>query len=491
MGKLGNIFGVLALLLAGAAAFFSFTISERRAEFRLRADKMAATVAEIVQAIDDESGTSVASEVSFTAGNVDEGTKGEGSLSAIKFHEAKDEGGEFADFQGVLEKAVDHVNSLATRRTQLAETIYVAAQTLEFPEDQFPEETVIEDTDEEEEEGDVEDDATEDEEEGDLEGALEGEEEGEEEEEEVEVQGVMARLAYLRDPDVFADAAERIQAHVAAVKDRDDAMLKTLTAAARVIDEPINEQALTARKESQDDEGNTELGAYPCEATLGDFEKNVVALDKRSTAYSQTLVAAMDKVKAHEDIFEWKADRTRIKSKRESDYGPAHSDYINDLMKLNEQLDNLVAARADLVAKKQRIGELETDLDVANKKVNEGTKTMEEQVATIRKLRRDLAVALGEDIPTTTDGGTTEIVGAVKRVDTEFNYVILNIGRGDKVTQGSEWLVARGDEYIARVKVAEVHQDNCVADILPLAMNGTVKPDDMVIRVDPPKQRQQ
>jgi len=488
MGKLGNIFGVLALLLAGAAAFFSFTISQRRAEFRLRADKMAATVAEIVQAIDDESGTSVASEVSFTAGNADEGTKGDGSLSAIKFHEAKDEGGEFADFQGVLDKAVEHVNDLATRRTQLADSLYTAAQILELREDQFPAEVMTEDEEEEEEDGDLEGDEVEGEgEEGEAE---EGEEEGEEEEEEVEVQGVVARLRDLGDPEVFADATERIQAHITAVKDRDDAMLKTLTAAAKVIDEPINEKALTARKESQDEEGNIELGAYPCETTLGDFQKNVVALDKRSAAYSQTLVAAMAKVKAHEDIFEWTADPTRVKSKRQSDYGPAHSKYLSDFIKLNEQLDNLVAARVDLVAKKKKIGELETDLEVANDKAKAADATVVERDRRIRELIRELAKR-GKIIDDDgTGGGGVEIVGAIKRVDSEFNYVILDIGRADLVTQGSEWLVARENEYIARVKVTEVHTNNSVADILPLAINGTVKPNDEVIMLNPPKKEQ-
>ena len=75
MGKLGTIFGVVAALLAIAAAVLSFMISGKRALYEDRASKLADTVAQMVDKLDQNSNSGAKAAVSFT---VAEGQKNGG-----------------------------------------------------------------------------------------------------------------------------------------------------------------------------------------------------------------------------------------------------------------------------------------------------------------------------------------------------------------------------------------------------------------------------
>ena len=434
MGKLSNIFGVLALLLAGAAAFFSFTISQRRAEFRLRADKMATAVVEIVRTVDTDSGTALASEVTFTPGDPKLRKKDSGALSSVEFHQAKDESGAYNAFQAHLDKALAHVRDLAKRRNDLAQVLTATAATLGLPEDHLAD----------------------------------------------------ADLRGLADSQAFSDATQTVQSHADALVRRDAAILDTLDKTAQAIGESIDKQALTTRKQEQNDEGEPQLGDYPCSFTLDAFRKGVTDLNERAEAFGRTIVAAMANVKRHEGIFEWSVSPADVKAKQKDSYDPAHIEFINDFGKINDQLDNLVAARIELVENKKRIDALETDLSAANAKIRDNEVTIGKRDLRIRELERRLAL-LDDNFQIDGAPSNKELVGQVRQVDPDYNYVILNLGKTDRISKGTELLVARGDEYVAKVRVTQVLDTISVADVLPVAAKGEVKPDDQVILAVPAK----
>lgn len=435
MGKLSNVFGILALLLAGGAAFLSFKISGRREEFRQRADKMAAAVVDIVKTVDEDSGTALASEVTFTPGDPKTRKKDSGSLSSVKFHEAKDESGNFPDFQEQIDKAVDHVDALAKRRNELAQILMGTVTSLGIPEDYLAE----------------------------------------------------ANLRTLADQAAFGDASQKVQSHADALKRRDDAMIEAIQATAQVLGEAIDGGSFSTRKQDQDEEGRIEYGDYGHASALNTVKNGVRSLNERAEAFGETIGSAMANVKRHEGIFEWSVDPRDVKSKNKASYDPAHIEFINDFVKLNEQLDNLVAARVELVEKKKRIDSLETDLSAANAEVKKAKDEIEAKNTEIRKLERELARLDPNRVIDGGGGGTTEreIEGIVRRVDTDYNYVILDLGKIDGLIAGTELLVARDGEYVAKVQVSEVLDTLSVADILPLAVRDVVKPDDQVILAVP------
>lgn len=426
MGKLSNIFGILALVLAGVAAYFSFTISARRAEFRLRADKESTALVEIVKAVDADSGTSLAGTVSFTPGNPTAGTKESGSLGWDSFHKAKDDSGAYAAFQDLLNQAVAHVNSLAKQRNDLAESLANVSTTMALPEGQL----------------------------------------------------AIADLRNLGDAETFGKATGTVERHIAAVAARDKAVIDALVQAGDAMELPVDRNALTTREQTRDSEDQPVLGDFACDRELSSFTTNVKDLNKRASDYGQTLVDAMDAVKEHKGVFAWSANRDRIQDR--NNYEGALTQIANDFGKINEQLDGYVAAKNEIADLNTKVDKLEGDLDEAQKDLTSTQDKLVKAQSRIEYLEKLANVESDSITPEQIAAMAKNIEGQVISVDHEFNYVILNLG-ANKVKDNMELLVARGDKLVAKVRVAKVLSKISVADILPIAMQDTVKPDDRVI----------
>jgi chromosome segregation ATPase len=425
MGKLSNIFGILALLLAGAAAYFSFAISERRTEFRLRADKTATALVDVVKAVDADSGTFLANNISFNPGDPKAGTKESGSLGWKSFQEAKDESGAYAAFQNLLNQAVAHVNSLGRQRNDLAETLVDVSTSLTLPDGI-----------------------------------------------------IIADLRNLGDATTFERANAKIKRHAAAVAARDKALIDAVVQASNAIDQPIRESALTTRRETHDADGQPILGEFTHENELADFNRNVASLNERSRSYAQTLVEAIDTISAHEGVFRWSADRNRLRDPNA--YAGALTQMVNDFGKINEQLGGYVLAKREVAQLGEKVDKLEDDLDRAQKELTTTQDQLAKATTRIEQLMRDAGIEV-EGVPTNFTGDpTVAIKGKVLSVDNEYNYVIVDLG-ARYVDDNTELLVARDDKLVARIRVAKVLSRISVADILPSAMQGTVQADDLVI----------
>lgn len=65
-------------------------------------------------------------------------------------------------------------------------------------------------------------------------------------------------------------------------------------------------------------------------------------------------------------------------------------------------------------------------------------------------------------------GQQTEVAinGRVMQIEPTLDLVILSVGEKDKVTKGMEFVISRGDSYIAKVRVANVYDNMCSARII-------------------------
>jgi hypothetical protein len=430
MGKLSNIFGVIALVLAGGAAFLSFTIAQRRAEFRMRADKLASTVADTVKAIDADSGTSLSTTVSFTPGDPKAKTPESGTLGWKSFHEAKDDSGSYQAFQSKLTMALGQAQALVGQRNRLAAALSESAAALDLPADQLD----------------------------------------------------VASLRNLADEDVAAAALKTVQDHVTAVAARDDALIDAVSKAATGMGESINTTALTTRQQSRDADDQPVLGEYPYQDVLNGFVSNVTVMSKQSKTYGDALSEAFSAIKSHDGVFSWSTSARSVRSK--TGYERAITQMINDFRELNKQLDSYVAAKEQISEQKAQIASLETDLESAKAKTDEtelARKALENEL-TLLKVKYDIndgGIAAG--------GGDKnrnwrqDIEGKILSVNNDFNYVILNIGANLQMEEGTEMLVARDDKLVAKIQIARVLSQISVADILPFADTGGVKENDRVI----------
>ncbi len=149
--------------------------------------------------------------------------------------------------------------------------------------------------------------------------------------------------------------------------------------------------------------------------------------------------------KANEAISE------RTKAVSEKEFAETRAiEVAADLQQAMSELEELAKNNADLV---NRV----TSLNIALQKVTEQT---------------------GID-PLKTPTPSTPISGAVLQVEESVGIVILNVGESDKVERGMEFVISRGDQYIAKVRVRTLYGDMCSATIIPGLKKGAIAVNDM------------
>lgn len=141
---------------------------------------------------------------------------------------------------------------------------------------------------------------------------------------------------------------------------------------------------------------------------------------------------------------------------------------------LQTRLDDVVRRNTATVKKLEWYQELAIESQAQLKEVeNEMQQLAKGNAELVRKVtvltrqnenyRTRLGVAAGSDTVATL---TEPINGRILQVRPELNLVILSVGLRDKVTKGMEFVVSRGDEYISKVRVANVYDDMCSAKVL-------------------------
>lgn len=68
--------------------------------------------------------------------------------------------------------------------------------------------------------------------------------------------------------------------------------------------------------------------------------------------------------------------------------------------------------------------------------------------------------------PTMGNQADVTINGRVMQIEPSLDLVILSVGEKDKVAKGMEFVISRGDSYIAKVRVANVYDNMCSAKII-------------------------
>jgi hypothetical protein len=233
MGKLGTIFGIVAAVLAIAAAVLSFLISGKRALYEDRAGKLAGTVAQMAAKIDENSNTGVKDSVTFTAKAPD--APETGSLSWKTF--AADP----SAFDATLGSALALAGKINAQRDSLAGAMATAAADLKMDIDQ-------------------------------------------------------ADLRELADESKFSAGLTAVDTHVKAVSARDQAMLEALVRASESLNHPLDPGPFSRREETTDADGNPVQGPFPCRAPLEEFTGNVKGVVTRCNDYADAIAAGIRSV---------------------------------------------------------------------------------------------------------------------------------------------------------------------------------------------------
>jgi len=332
MGGANRILAVVAMVLAVVAVVLSFMLFQRRAEFRQRADKLAATVAEMVKALDQDSGTGLTKDFTFTPANKASGIKEEGSLAAKAFREAKGEDGQYAGFQAKLDQAKELAKNLNTQRNVLATKLAEAGVTL---------------------------------------GMTDAE----------------AAAADLKAVKKGAEVAGRVAEHAAAVKTRDEVLLNSVITSSKTIGHAVDEKALRERAQTTDAKGNVTKGAYACGPVLAEYDKNVTNLNTRANDYANTLTQEIDRIAK----LQWTTDKNLIKDEKE--YSGAMTTLLNDFDDINQKLVQLEETKAQLEEKLKELKAMSEDLNKTKDDLDKTKGRLSEIEGQLKKLAESAGVS--------------------------------------------------------------------------------------------------
>jgi hypothetical protein len=409
MGKLGTIFGIVAAVLAIVAAGLSFMISGKRVLYEDRAAKLATTVVQVVDKLDQNSNSGAKAAVSFTVAEGQRNGTPEDSLGWKKFLDDP------AAFDASLGQAVTLSDKINTQRDTLAKSLADASTGLGMDLD-------------------------------------------------------VKELRDLGNDTGVGTAVASIAGHVEAVAARDKAMADALVKAAGTINHSLDAAVLSKREESTDADGKVVKGQFPCVAPLEDFNGKVKGLSTRANDYADAIVAAIRGVSKHT----WQADPEKVKDERE--YSGALTSLQNDFTDINEQLALYEQAKKEVAEQKTRISQLMEGVEEAQAELRDVKKDLTKVKSENLRLKKIANIDEGA-----ADGPSQDLAGEVVEVNEQWNFVVLNLGRKDRVPENLRMLVARGDKLVARLLVSKVMGKVSVAEILPEANVEAVKVGDRVI----------
>jgi predicted RNase H-like nuclease (RuvC/YqgF family) len=138
--------------------------------------------------------------------------------------------------------------------------------------------------------------------------------------------------------------------------------------------------------------------------------------------------------------------------------------------KVTELTDNLARKEAEVAQAKSEIDQLQqdktalqtqiADLNEQLSKAQDEMKDLQDQVATLDKIVK-------ESTPTTGNKPLPiGLSGKIAVVNSDWNFVVLNIGSDSGLVRDAQMLVHRADKFIGKVRITNVQKSMAIADIV-------------------------
>lgn len=208
-------------------------------------------------------------------------------------------------------------------------------------------------------------------------------------------------------------------------------------------------------------------------------------------------------------------DTTAALNKSKSDLDGKIAELAAKETELDTTKQSLTAARIVINQKEQEVEQLNTEVAGLKKSVEEKTTEMASLKETMDKLQEVMGktdVKGIEDIKARVEALDSEnkllsqhfvvtraendtlkkrveelsvtpvgLRGKVAMVNDSWNFLVIDIGRGERVQPNTLFLVYRDNKMVGKVKVVSVSQTTSVAELLPEFKRGTPRAGDLVI----------
>jgi hypothetical protein len=424
MGMLNRIVNISVLVLAIVSVIFGALLFLKREELRGRGDKMASFIVDIVKTLDVNSACDGSNNISDKKLEVDpkkDPNKAAENQKKSLYHN------NYKNLETVLAPVKLQTKSIMDQRDALGTALGDVGIKLELPE-QFPP---------------------------------------------AEFEGLPT----------YQQKKDQLLGLVTKVNDRDNAIIKQISASATVMGFTVETAALK----------NLDNYATP----LAEFASKVEKLKKRSDTYGAHITRTC------------KIFQIAEPSLGGEDYGAELSNVASAMQKVKDEFE---ATKLELKNTKEKLAKTEEQLNQANAKVDSLNKDLDKSGKEIAVWKKKYNVAMGieegevevEKAPSQEEL-LKKLEGKIVEVNGKWDFVVIDLGKNSVVSvplgkkkkdipvplpEGKVMMVSRDSEYIAKIRITMVNDNTAIADILPDVRNGNVLAGDKVFFAPEPKDAQ-
>jgi hypothetical protein len=221
-----------------------------------------------------------------------------------------------------------------------------------------------------------------------------------------------------------------------------------------------------------------------------DFKNNpnepATTLDKAAIA-ARTTFEERNKFKNDLDGAKTKlADSESQVQKLTTDYTAAKKDLDEKTTALTKATTDLQTASSELKDLKDKLGG--RSIDVMIKDLNDATEkaqaiTIEKKIVddALAKANADIEKYKEFDRLREAKEAPLDLTGRVVAIDKTWNFVVLDVGKDNKLVENVELTVYRGNQMIGKVRTASVDAKVAIADVIPDLTPGEIQVGDKVL----------
>ncbi|WDE95884.1 hypothetical protein PQO03_09160 [Lentisphaera profundi] len=197
---------------------------------------------------------------------------------------------------------------------------------------------------------------------------------------------------------------------------------------------------------------------------LEKLNRNVKNIYDRANTLSTTLKKAI----AAAPLVDWTADSDQLSS--EDEYASQTDKFIADMEAYNKKIKEFQAAAEKIEELTINAEELALNLEEANGELNELKNTIGKKDTEIARLARQVEILTPED--DAVGAMPQHLTAEVLEVNTTFDFIVLNKGSEDDVFNKGEMLIHNNGEYVCKVRITRVLDNQAIAEVLNVARKG-------------------
>jgi actin-related protein len=215
--------------------------------------------------------------------------------------------------------------------------------------------------------------------------------------------------------------------------------------------------------------------ASKLEDELKETKKQAFLLEEKNKEADERINSLLDELELQEALkAEMKNESASLKDQLQKEIGSKEQVRKELLDDLSQAEQKIVELEAQVKAAVSRQEELKANLQNQTPAIDSRDVSVENASSASTddgKVQLDKIVVVPNEVPQ----------GRVLSIDTDTEFVIINLGDKDGVKSGDMLTISRGQEYLGDVKVTRVQAEMSAADLIPPLSSKILRKNDQVV----------